>query len=429
MLNIKILTLGCAKNTVDSEKIAGNLKTNNINVSFCNEPQKCDILIINTCGFILDAKEESIEAILEAIELKKQHQIKKIYVTGCLSTRYLNDLSESIPEVDKYFTVRNFNEIQHEILKQTSNFQNKRIISTPHHYAYIKIAEGCNRKCSFCAIPSIRGRYKSIPIEILIKEAHDLSQQGVKELILVAQDLTYYGKDLYQKPSLYNLLLELTKNTSFDWIRLHYTYPQYFSDELIDLIASTPSICKYIDLPIQHISDNVLKLMRRGTSKKSIIQLIEKLRKRIPELHIRTTVIIGHPGETKKDFEELVDFIKAYRFEKLGAFIYSHEDNTYAEKHYKDNIPKNVKQERLYHIMNIQQDISSEINHSFIGTTQRVIIDRKENDFYIGRTQYDSPEIDNEVLIKSLYSLKVGDFYSVNITDAFEFDLVAEIKS
>lgn len=424
---VKILTLGCAKNTVDSEKIAANIKSLNIPVYFTNLPEKADTLIINTCGFIFDAKQESIDTILQAVELKKQGYIKKIFVTGCLSTRYLEELKKEIPEVDKYFTVHNFNTIIYHFKKNSQYNERARYISTPTHYAYLKIAEGCNRKCSFCAIPSIRGKYKSEQIENLIHEATELAKKGVKELILVAQDLTYYGKDTHKKNLLAQLIQQLSNIKNIEWIRLHYAYPQFFTQELIETIAQNPKVCKYIDIPIQHISDNMLKLMKRNTSRKQIIQLLEKLRKHIPKLHLRTTVLVGHPGESKKDYEELVAFIKDFQFEKLSAFAYSHEENTYAYKYYKDLIPSRTKQNRLSKIMKIQQEIASSINKYFIGTTQQIIIDRKENNFLIGRTQFDSPEIDNEVIIEDRDNkYLIGNFYNIKIKDAFEFDLIGE---
>ncbi|MGQ9845928.1 MAG: 30S ribosomal protein S12 methylthiotransferase RimO [Bacteroidales bacterium] len=429
MLNkIKILTLGCAKNTVDSEKIAANLKALRLPVQFCNYPQEAHTLIINTCGFILDAKQESINTILEAVELKKKHLIKNIFVTGCLSTRYLEELKKEIPEVDEYFTVHNFPSIIKKIKKNTTYDYNyhARLISTPPHYAYLKIAEGCNRKCSFCAIPSIRGKYQSETIEHLVYEATTLAQAGVKELILIAQDLTYYGKDIYKKASLASLINKLSEIEGIEWIRLHYIYPQFFTQDLIETIAQNPKVCKYIDIPIQHISNNVLKLMKRNTDASKLKQLLYKLRKQIPNVHLRTTLLVGHPGETKRDFDELIDFITEFKFEKLGAFAYSHEEGTYADKHYKDSISNKIKQQRLSKVMQVQQEISSSINRSFIGTYQQVLIDRKENGYAIGRTQYDSPEIDNEVLLKDSHKYHIGQFYNVRIIDSFEFDLVGE---
>lgn len=423
---IKIITLGCAKNTVDSEKIAANIQSLNLPVSFTEKPEEADTIIINTCGFILDAKQESIDTILEAVNLKKQGFVKNIFVTGCLSTRYLDDMKKEIPEVDQYFTVHNFNSIVQHFKQGFEYNEQARFISTPSHYAYLKIAEGCNRKCSFCAIPSIRGKYKSESVENLVNEANNLAQKGVKEIILIAQDLTYFGKDINRKSLLAPLIQQISNINGIEWIRLHYTYPQFFTEELIDTIAHNPKVCKYIDIPIQHISDNMLQLMQRSTNRKQLIQLLEKLRKQIPELHLRTTVLVGHPGESKKDFDELIAFLKDFRFEKMGAFTYSHEENTFADKHYKDSIPSKTKQHRLAEVMRVQQEITSSKNRSFIGTTQRVIMDRKENNYIIGRTQFDSPEIDNEVIIEDRNKYRIGRFYDINIIDSFEFDLIGK---
>lgn len=423
---VKIITLGCAKNTVDSEKIAANIQSLNIPVHFTEQVEQADTFIINTCGFILDAKQESIDTILQAVEFKKQGLIKNIFVTGCLSTRYLEELKKEIPEVDQFFTVHNFNSIIHQFKNNYKYNEQARFISTPSHYAYLKIAEGCNRKCSFCAIPSIRGKYKSEPIDDLVIEAKMLAEKGVKELILVAQDLTYFGKDSHKKSLLSPLIQQISEIKGIEWIRLHYTYPQFFTHELIETIAQNPKVCKYIDIPIQHISDNMLQLMHRSTSREQLIQLLEKLRKQIPGLHLRTTVLVGHPGETQKDFDELIAFIKDFRFEKLGAFTYSHEENTYADKHYKDSIPAKTKQSRMAEVMRIQQEITSSINQSFIGTIQRVMIDRKENNYLIGHTPYDSPEIDNEVIIEDCNKYRIGRFYDIKIKNSFEFDLIGE---
>jgi ribosomal protein S12 methylthiotransferase len=423
---VKIISLGCAKNTVDSEKIAANIQSLNIPVLFTDQPEQANTIIINTCGFILDAKQESIDTILEAVQLKKQGLVENIFVTGCLSTRYLDVLKKEIPEVDQYFTVHNFSSIIQHFKNNSLYKEQARLISTPSHYAYLKIAEGCNRKCSFCAIPAIRGKYKSESIENLVNEANSLAEKGVKEIILIAQDLTYFGKDSHKKSLLAQLIQKVSEIKEIEWIRLHYTYPQFFTQELIETISQNPKVCKYIDIPIQHISDNMLQLMQRSTSREQLIQLLGKLRKQIPGLHLRTTVLVGHPGETKKDFDELIAFIKEFRFEKLGAFAYSHEENTYADKHYKDSIPSKTKQNRMAEVMRIQQEITSSINQGFIGTTQRVIMDRKENNYIIGRTQYDSPEIDNEVIIEDRNKYRVGRFYNIKIKDSFEFDLIGE---
>lgn len=421
-----IITLGCSKNLVDSEKLAALISPKKYKISFLEEPQDEDILIINTCGFVLDAKQESIDTILKAVELKKNNQIEQIIVTGCLSTRYLTELKSEIPEVDRWFTVHNFRQIAELLNRSIFQSQHYRQLSTPSHYAYLKIAEGCNRKCAFCAIPHIRGKYKSEPIKDLLAEAKELADKGVKELILVAQDLTYYGYDIQRKPLLAKLIRGLSQIDGLEWIRLQYTYPQFFSNELIDEIAHNPKVCKYIDIPIQHISDRMLAIMRRNHTRQTLVYLLTTLRKKIPQLHLRTTVLVGHPGETKKDFTELLNFIKDFEFEKLGAFMYSHEEGTYAAKHYNDSISKKIKQQRLDEIMMMQQEISLKKNQSIIGTKQKVIIDRIENDYFVGRTQFDSPEVDNEVLIKANKPYQVGQFYNVPITGAFEFDLLSE---
>ncbi len=424
---VAIITLGCSKNLVDSEKIAAQLNPNTFKVRYCTFPQATDVLIINTCGFILDAKKESIETILQAIELKKKKQITQLFVAGCLSTRYLNELAQELPEVDRFFTVSDLMLIPRILNKKDYNYTYPiRYLSTPKHYAYLKISEGCNRKCSFCAIPQIRGKYRSDTIENLYVEALQLAEIGVKELILVAQDLTYFGVDRTRKPLLAQLIRKLSTIETIQWIRLHYTYPQFFTYDLIDEIASNDKVCKYIDIPIQHISDKILLKMKRRPLKKGIIDLLTKLRTRIPSLHLRTTVLVGHPSETKKDFDELIDFIKNFEFEKLGAFAYSHEENTYAAKHYKDTVSQKLKQERLSLVMEIQQKISKKKNEQMIGTVQKVVIDSEEADFYIGRTQFDSPEVDNEVLIRKSSQYRTGEFFNIKITDAFEFDLVGE---
>ncbi len=425
---VGIITLGCSKNLVDSEKLAALISPNNYKISFVEEPKNIDILLINTCGFVLDAKQESIDTILKAIEQKKNNQIEKIIVMGCLSTRYLSDLKNEIPEVDHWFTVHNFSQIADLLNKNVFRNQQHRSLSTPSHYAYLKIAEGCNRKCAFCAIPQIRGKYISEPMNVLLVEAKELANKGVKELILVAQDLTYYGYDIQRKPLLAKLLRELSQINGIEWIRLQYTFPQFFTNELIEEIAQNSKVCKYIDIPIQHISDRMLTIMRRNHSSQTLKKLLNTLRKKIPQLHIRTTVIVGHPGETKKDYTELLNFIKDFEFEKLGAFAYSHEEDTYAARHYNDTITKKIKQQRLDKIMKLQQEISLKKNQNMVGTIQKVIIDRYENDYFVGRTQFDSPEVDNEVLIKHSKPLQIGQFYNVPITGAFEFDLLSELE-
>lgn len=426
--SVRIITLGCSKNLVDSEKIAAKINSKIYTVNFADDVIETDVLIINTCGFILDAKKESIDTILQAIEFKNKKKIQQIIVTGCLTTRYSEELKKELPEVDNFYTVHEYLSLV-DFLNNNEKYkpENIRKISTPPHYAYLKISEGCNRKCSFCAIPVIRGRYSSEPIELILDEAQQLSNKGVKELILVAQDLTYYGFDIYKRPMLANLLKKLSEIDGIEWIRLHYTFPQFFTNELIDEISQNRKICNYIDIPIQHISQRMLDIMRRKPNKKSLVELLYKIRSKINSVHLRTTVLVGHPGETKSDFKELLEFVNEFRFEKLGAFIYSHEEDTYSAKYYKDSISEKIKKERLAQIMDVQQKISEENNQKLIGTIQRVIIDKIEGDFFIGRTQFDSPDIDNEVLIKNKSKqYEVGNFYDMKILDAFEFDLIAE---
>ena len=419
--------MGCAKNSVDSEFLLGKLNQNFFKISHTEVVEPCDFLLINTCGFINDAKKESINIVLEGVRLKKEKKIKTLIVFGCLSQRYREELKNEIPEVDYFFGVNEQHEIISILNSGIINYENLneiRFLSTPKHYAYLKISEGCNRKCSFCAIPFIRGPYISKTIESLISEAESLAKQGVKELILIAQDLTFYGMDLYKKASLSVLINKLSEIEGIQWIRLHYLYPKYFTNELLKTIKDNPKVCKYIDMPIQHISDKMLKIMRRGDNKLQTIELLNKIRESIPGITIRTTLLAGHPGETKKDFEELKSFIKEFKFDRLGVFPYSHEEGTYSYKNFKDNISEKTKNQRASEIMEIQQNISSELNSLKIGTTQEVIIDRKEDNLFIGRTQYDSPEIDNEVIIHKK-NLKIGGIYSLPITDANEFDLVS----
>ena len=426
--SINLITLGCAKNSVDSEFLLGKLNQDFFKISHTEVVEPCDFLLINTCGFINDAKTESINTILEGVRLKKEMKIKTLIVFGCLSQRYREELIKEIPEADHFFGVNEQHKIVSILKRDYFNFKNlieNRILSTPKHYAYLKISEGCNRTCSFCAIPLIRGKYVSRTIESLKQEAENLASQGVKELIFIAQDLTFYGYDIYNKPSLSILINTLSEIKGIKWIRLHYLYPRFITNELIRTIAENPKVCKYIDIPIQHISDKMLSVMRRGTDKKNIIALLHKLREKIPEVAIRTTLLVGHPYETQKDFKELCEFAKDFRFDRLGIFPYSHEEGTYSFKNFRNSIPKKEIDRRVSEIMSIQQTISFEINTSKIGSTKEILIDRKENELYIGRTQFDSPEIDNEVIIKSK-SMKTGGFYNVNITDASEFDLFAE---
>jgi ribosomal protein S12 methylthiotransferase len=425
---IHVITLGCSKNLVDSEKLMRQLSEHNIAIEHDKDQSDARTVIINTCGFINDAKQESIDTILNHIKAKQQGLIDHVYVMGCLSERYADALKNEIPEVDKYFGVNNIKDIIESLgYNFKDNLIGERLVSTPSHYAYLKISEGCNRKCAFCAIPLIRGPYQSQSIKDLVHESKSLANKGVKELILIAQDLSYYGKDIdntYQLPSLINQISEIS---GIEWIRLHYAYPLGFPKEIAHIMLNNPKVCKYLDIPFQHISDNMLKTMRRGLNKEKTIKLIESLRKEVPDLALRTTLLVGHPGEKEKDFEELVEFVKATRFERLGVFTYSHEEDTLAYKKMKDSIPAKVKMERADYIMKVQQGISEELNVAKIGKTYKVLIDGMEGDNYIGRTEYDSPEVDNEVIIKSAKKLKTGSFYNVKITEASEFDLSGEV--
>ena len=425
---INIITLGCSKNLVDSEKLLRQINSGGFDVIHNSDDFSAGTVIINTCGFINDAKEESIDTILNYVKARQRGQIENLYVMGCLSERYMDALKHEIPEVRRYFGVNNIKEILDELgIKYRYDLLTDRTITGPGHYAYLKISEGCDRTCAFCAIPSIRGKYISRPVDELVKEASLLSEKGVKELILIAQDLSYYGLDLYKKQSLNELVKEILSLNSFEWIRLHYLYPANFQMELTDLIAENPQICRYIDIPIQHISDNMLTLMKRSHNRIETENVLHKIREKIPGAAIRTTLIVGHPGESEKDFTELRDFISDFRFERMGVFAYSHEEDTYSYKQYKDEIPQDVKEARVAELMEIQQEISSEINKLHIGKTMKVLIDRREGDFFVGRTEFDSPEVDQEVLIPSACKLIPGNFYDINITNSAEFDLYGEV--
>ena len=431
---INIVTLGCSKNRVDSERLAASL-------SHCYDivhesEKKSDIVIINTCGFIGDAKEESIDTILEYAELRRAKKIKKLYVIGCLSQRYRKDLQEEIHEVDGFFGVESVQLIANDILSEELGvrseelgYNHERVLSTPSHYAYLKISEGCNRRCAFCAIPLIRGEHVSVPMDDLLKEANLLAQKGVKELILIAQDLTYYGRDIDGQYHIVDLVKRLLEIKEFEWIRLHYGYPQGFPDELLDLMNNEPRICNYIDLPLQHISTPILKNMRRGVDKEQTINFVTNARNRVPGIAFRTTFIVGFPGETEEQFKELCDFVKEMKFERAGVFAYSPEEGTPAYE-MEDDVPEEVKQERVDTIMAIQQNISLETNEKRVGAVEKVLIDRIEGDYYIGRTQYDSPEVDDEILISvDEAELNIGDFVNVKLVKADYFDLYGNVIS
>ncbi|MEZ4786777.1 MAG: 30S ribosomal protein S12 methylthiotransferase RimO [Flavobacterium haoranii] len=424
---INVVTLGCSKNVYDSEVLMGQLKANGKEVTHEAANDEGNIIVINTCGFIDNAKEESVNMILEYAEKKEQGLVDKVFVTGCLSERYKPDLEKEIPNVDQFFGTTELPlllkalgaDYKHELIGE-------RLTTTPKNYAYLKIAEGCDRPCSFCAIPLMRGKHVSTPIENLVIEAEKLAKNGVKELILIAQDLTYYGLDLYKKRNLAELLEALVKVEGIEWIRLHYAFPTGFPMDVLELMKREPKICNYLDIPLQHISDNILKSMRRGTTYEKTTNLLKEFRKAVPGMTIRTTLIVGYPGETEEDFEILKNWVQEMRFERLGCFTYSHEENTHAYS-LVDDVPEEVKRERANEIMDIQAQISWELNQEKIGQTFRCVIDRKEGQYFIGRSEFDSPDVDNEVLVDaSKFYLKTGDFVTLKVTDATEFDLYAE---
>jgi ribosomal protein S12 methylthiotransferase len=420
---INIVTLGCSKNIVDSEKLMKQLQAGGYEFVFDSGDTSASTVIINTCGFINDAKEESIDTILRFVKARQKGKIENLYVMGCLAERYRDALKNEIPEVSRYFGVNNFNDILAEMgVSIRENLLTERTLTGPGHYAYLKVSEGCDRTCAFCAIPIIRGKCISRPIESLIEEAKLLADGGVKELILIAQDLSYYGLDLYKSQKLPELLNELLKIESIEWIRLHYLYPANFPLKLIPVIRDNPKICRYIDIPIQHITDNMLNKMKRTHTRHETENLLDLFRKEIPEVAIRTTLIAGHPGETESDYTELKSFISEFRFDRLGVFAYSHEEDTFAFNNYIDDIPQSVKEERVSELMEIQQNISSELNNAKTGNVYKVIIDRREGEYFIGRTEFDSPEVDQEVLIAAEYNLKPGNFYNIRITQSTEFD-------
>ncbi len=419
---LNIVTLGCSKNKVDSEHLAALL--NDTYKIVHDSEGKSDVVIINTCGFIGDAKEESIDTILEYAELRKAHKIKKLYVMGCLSQRYKKELNAEIHEVDAFFGVEPVQHVAADILKSDfhAEYCCDRVLSTPSHYAYLKISEGCNRHCAFCAIPLIRGDHKSVPMQNLLEEAENLAKKGVKELILIAQDLTYYGYDLDGKSHIVELVQKLTEIDGIEWIRLHYGYPLGFPVELLELMRDNPKICHYIDLPLQHVSTPILKAMRRGVDREQTIDFVKKVRSYVPDIAFRSTFIVGFPGETEEQFNELLDFIKEMRFERAGVFAYSAEEGTPAYE-LNDDVPDDVKQERVSKFMDVQQDISLEINSKRFGRVEKVLIDRTEGGYYVGRTQYDSPEVDDEVLISMKDNkLEIGSFVNVKINQADYFD-------
>lgn len=425
---VNVITLGCSKNLVDSEVMMAQLRGNDIDVVHQSNESDRNIIIVNTCGFIDRAKEESINTILQYADAKTNGDIDKLYVTGCLSQRYKDSLEEEIPEVDAFFGTM---ELPSLLSKLNADYKHdligERVLTTDQHYAYLKISEGCNRKCTFCAIPLMRGTHVSRPIEELVTETKNLVRNGVKEIMIIAQELTYYGLDLYKERRLKELLEAISDVPGVEWIRLHYAYPHKFPMEILEVMRERKNICNYLDIPLQHASDPVLKAMKRGITRKETEELIATIRKEVPGIAIRTTMLIGFPGETEEDFEELLDFVREQRFDRLGVFPYSHEENTGAYE-FEDNVSDEEKQERAARLMEVQEEISFEINQTKIGNTYRVLFDRKEGQHFVGRTEFDSPEVDNEVLVDaSKYFVRIGDFANVLIIDATEFDLIGEV--
>lgn len=429
MKKINVITLGCAKNRVDSEHLSAQLAASGYRIVFDSDRTDAKVVVINTCGFIGDAKQESIDTILRAVAAKQAGRIEEVFVIGCLSERYADDLRTEIPEVDRYFGVRDWEGIVRTLgAEYSDDRRTERTLSTPRHYAYLKISEGCNWRCGYCAIPLIRGKHISVPFEDILTEAQRLAASGVKELMVIAQDTTYYGIDLYGRRRLAELLEALCRIDGIEWIRLHYAYPTDFPDDVIEVMAREPKICKYLDIPLQHISDNQLSLMHRRHTKAEAYDLLARLRKAVPDIAIRTTLLVGYPNESAEDFEELKQFVREMRFDRLGVFPYSEEEGTFSANNLEDNVPQRVKEYRAEEIMRIQNEISLENNRRRIGRTERVIIDSRSGDYYIGRSQYDSPEVDQEILVEATgRRLLRGHFYDVKITAAEDYDLYATI--
>ena len=431
MKKINVITLGCSKNTVDSEHLMARLAAAGYEVLFDSDRTDAKVVVINTCGFIGDAKQESVDMILRAAAAKQAGKIERLFVVGCLSERYADELRTEIPEVDEYFGARTWDGIVRALgASEDPALATERRLTTPKHYAYLKISEGCNWKCGYCAIPLIRGAHVSVPMEELEEEARKLAAQGVRELMVIAQDTTYYGIDLYGKRMLAELLRRLCRIDGIKWIRLHYAYPTGFPEEVIEVMAAEPKICKYLDIPFQHISDAQLTAMHRRHTKAEAMELIRRLRTAIPDLALRTTLLVGYPGETEADFAELLEFVREVRFERLGVFAYSEEEGTYSAEKLRDDVPEAVKQERVERIMALQNELSLENNRRRVGRTERVVIDSRQGDFYVGRTQYDSPEVDQEILIPvGGKRLLRGHFYDVTVTSAADYDLYGEVST
>ncbi len=425
---VDIITLGCSKNLVDSEQLMRQFAANGYTVE--HDPHKIngEIVVVNTCGFIGDAQEESINMILELGEQKRNGRIGKLFVMGCLSERFMKDLETELPEVDRFYGKFNWKELISDLGKSYhQELATDRVLTTPKHYAYVKIGEGCNRTCSYCSIPIITGAYQSRPMVEIVDEVRGLVARGVKEFQMIAQDLTFYGLDRYKRMALPELVERVSDIPGVEWIRLHYGYPSHFPYDLLPVMRERDNVCKYMDIALQHISDPMLRMMRRNITKAETYELLERMRQEVPGIHLRTTLMVGHPGETERDFGELIRFVKDIRFERMGAFAYSHEEGTYAYGHYKDDIPQEVKQDRLDYLMRVQEGISADVNASKIGQTFRVIVDREEEDFYVGRMQYDSPEVDPEILISKETPLEPGFFYQVKVVDTQAFDLYGKV--
>ncbi|MBR6826780.1 MAG: 30S ribosomal protein S12 methylthiotransferase RimO [Prevotella sp.] len=431
MKTIDFISLGCSKNLVDSEILMGLMEANGFHCTHDSDNPQGEIVVVNTCGFINDAKEESINTILEFAQAKTEGRIERLYVMGCLSERYLAELEEEIPEVDGWYGKFNYRKLLDDLKAHPSYPQGrdvwKRHLTTPRHYAYIKISEGCDRHCAYCAIPLITGRHQSRPMDEILDEVRWLVSQGTKEFQIIAQELTYYGVDLYGEQKIAELVSRMADIEGVEWIRLHYAYPTHFPWELLDVMRERKNVCNYLDIALQHISDTMLDRMRRHVTKQETYELVERLRREVPGIHLRTTLMVGFPGETDEDFKELIEFTKWARFERMGAFAYSEEDGTWSAEHYEDDVPSDVKQARLDKLMRVQQNISAEIEAAKIGQTLKTIIDRREGDYYVGRTEFCSPEVDPEVLIPADRELEIGQFYDVHITDAEEFDLYGEV--
>ena len=425
---IDVVTLGCSKNLVDSEMLMRQLLANGYTIEHDSDNPQGEIAVINTCGFIGDAKEESINMILSFAEQKNRKKLKKLFVMGCLSERYMTELSEEIPEVDKFYGKFAWRDLITDLGKSyNQELSLQRMLSTPNHYAYLKISEGCDRTCSYCSIPLITGKYKSRPMEEIEEEVKNLVEDGVKEFQFIAQDLTYYGLDIYKEMKIAELVKRISSIPGVEWIRLHYAYPGHFPMDLLPVIRECDNVCKYLDIALQHISESMLKKMRRNITKEETLNLIAKIREEVPGIHLRTTLMVGHPGETDNDFDELLDFVKESKFERLGAFPYSHEEDTFCDKNYTDDIEPEVKQDRLNKLMEVQERIAMDINELKIGQTLKVIIDSETPDYYIGRTEFDSPDVDGEVLITKDNKLTIGHFYNTLITSALPFDLMAKV--